>query len=479
MKKAFNLILCLALIFSLGTAALAADTDFVRSADITYRGISIVVNDKKIVPQDASGNAVEPFIMDGTTYLPVRAIAGALGLDVSWDGASSTVVLKSGSPLNYGSGSALASYSTERVDITFRDIKITLDGYELIPTNAAGEVVEPFILNGTTYLPVRGIANALGADVEWDASTSTVRLTAAAGEEEDIDDSVYVLVKATQTTTNENGEVSSVETTTYDYYPNGLERTIVKEDDSGIQLKFTSYYSDDGLLTRTESQGEYNNNVVTYSYDANGQLIREVSTGDSSYINDYSYDPDGLHVHIVSTGDFGYVNDHAYNSDGDLISYKTVYSDGRVGEGSYTYNSLGQEIRRDITYPEGDRVITTFDYDAEGCLIKETTSVTFTSSDYFSTSVTAYAYEPAPQGDGWLLVSSVDDGFGVSKKYTYNSDGLIIAEYSYYEGELTDLIEYEYDSYQNLICYTYHSYWTDRGYSAMTTYEYLPVSAFS
>ena len=452
MKKALSLILCLALIFSLGTAALAADTDFVRSADITYRGISIVVNGKKIVPQDASGNAVEPFIMDGTTYLPVRAIAGALGLDVSWDGASSTVVLKSGSPLNYGSGSALASYSTKRVDITFRDIKITLDGFELIPTNAAGEVVEPFILNGTTYLPVRGIANALGADVEWDASTSTVRLTAAAGEGEDIDGNIYVLVKFTQTTTNENGETSSA-TTTYDYYPNGLERTKTIGDNSGVKQKSTSYYSDDGLLTRTESQGEYSNNVVTYSYDANGQLIRE-----------------------VSTGDYGYVMDYAYDSDGNLTSYKSVYHGSDIYESSYTYNSLGQEIRREDTYIESGRnslVITTSDYDAEGCLIKETCDYSDSITGFSFMTTTTYTYEPAPQGwGGWLLVSSVSS-HGLNMKYTYNSDGLLIGEYEYSYGELVSSGEYEYDSHQNLIRYTYRF----NDYLSVMTYEYLPVNA--
>ena len=42
---------------------------------------------------DANGNYVEPFIIDGTTYLPVRGIASALGLNVGWDGATKTVLL--------------------------------------------------------------------------------------------------------------------------------------------------------------------------------------------------------------------------------------------------------------------------------------------------------------------------------------------------------------------------------------------------
>ncbi len=48
---------------------------------------------KELVPKDADGNYVEPFIIDGTTYLPVGGISNVLGLDVDWDGASGTVIL--------------------------------------------------------------------------------------------------------------------------------------------------------------------------------------------------------------------------------------------------------------------------------------------------------------------------------------------------------------------------------------------------
>ena len=52
-----------------------------------------------------------------------------------------------------------------------------MDGEELIPLDSDGNYVEPFIIDGTTYLPVRGIASALGLDVGWDGATKTVLLT--------------------------------------------------------------------------------------------------------------------------------------------------------------------------------------------------------------------------------------------------------------------------------------------------------------
>ena len=73
--------------------------------------------------------------------------------------------------------SVSASAGTVTKELSYNDIKIRLDGEELIPVDAAGNYVEPFIIDGTTYLPVRGIASALGLEVGWDGATKTVLLT--------------------------------------------------------------------------------------------------------------------------------------------------------------------------------------------------------------------------------------------------------------------------------------------------------------
>lgn len=73
--------------------------------------------------------------------------------------------------------SAVASGKLVQKELLYDDIKITLDGEEIIPTDVNGNYVEPFIIEGTTYLPVRGIANSLGLGVDWDDETNTVLLT--------------------------------------------------------------------------------------------------------------------------------------------------------------------------------------------------------------------------------------------------------------------------------------------------------------
>lgn len=86
------LITCL-LVVALLSVSVWAVTDTVKNLEAHYTGISLVVNGVQVTPKDANGKVVDPFIVDGTTYLPVRAVASALGEDVSWEGSTRTVYI--------------------------------------------------------------------------------------------------------------------------------------------------------------------------------------------------------------------------------------------------------------------------------------------------------------------------------------------------------------------------------------------------
>lgn len=83
-------IAALALLLLCGTA-LAANS--IQTMQVQYMDIQLVVDGLKVTPKDATGKTVEPFASDGTTYLPVRAVAQALGKDVHWDGETKTVYI--------------------------------------------------------------------------------------------------------------------------------------------------------------------------------------------------------------------------------------------------------------------------------------------------------------------------------------------------------------------------------------------------
>lgn len=95
MKSQWKSFLCgvfaaLLLVGAIGTAAATVGS---KSATLEYSNIRVTLDGVPVNLVDASGNPVEPFIIDGTTYLPVRAVAGAFGLEVNWDGATQTVIL--------------------------------------------------------------------------------------------------------------------------------------------------------------------------------------------------------------------------------------------------------------------------------------------------------------------------------------------------------------------------------------------------
>jgi hypothetical protein len=64
-----------------------------RPLTATFADIRLYIDGQRITPADANGNTVEPFIVDGTTYLPVRAVAEAFGKDVEWDGDAYAVYI--------------------------------------------------------------------------------------------------------------------------------------------------------------------------------------------------------------------------------------------------------------------------------------------------------------------------------------------------------------------------------------------------
>lgn len=79
------------MVITLGTTAFATYKNV--KATLAYQNISVTLDGTKLTLKDAAGNSVEPFMYNGTNYLPVRALSEALGLNVAWNGSTNTVVL--------------------------------------------------------------------------------------------------------------------------------------------------------------------------------------------------------------------------------------------------------------------------------------------------------------------------------------------------------------------------------------------------
>ena len=153
-KKSLALLTCLIMLF---TSGVFAQDMVANTADI-----QIVIDGEKLTPKDVNGKIVHPFLLDGTTYLPVRAVSEALGQKVEWDGENRIVYIG-----EKGAGTFLAS----------EVIKIVVNGTLLEPKDVNGKVVNPFLIDGTTYVPIRAITEALGKKIDWDGETKTIYIT--------------------------------------------------------------------------------------------------------------------------------------------------------------------------------------------------------------------------------------------------------------------------------------------------------------
>ncbi|MCL2014779.1 MAG: copper amine oxidase N-terminal domain-containing protein, partial [Defluviitaleaceae bacterium] len=67
-------------------------------------------------------------------------------------------------------------------DVIVGTVRTTLFGQEFVTRNAQGTVIEPFIHNGTAFIPVDTILQALGENAQWNAATNTLNFGEAAGQ---------------------------------------------------------------------------------------------------------------------------------------------------------------------------------------------------------------------------------------------------------------------------------------------------------
>ena len=143
-------------------------------------GINMYYNDYRFIPVDANGNQVYPFVYEGTTYLPVRAVAGLCNYGVEWDQATNRVLLTRGNGYNIPQTSYETSVTKSQLTETYitgtTNVRVFIDGIELIPRDANGKVVPIINWNGTTYLPVRALANQVGLAVTYDSANNVVFL---------------------------------------------------------------------------------------------------------------------------------------------------------------------------------------------------------------------------------------------------------------------------------------------------------------
>ncbi len=133
-----------------GTPPTAANTAGTQSSS-TAAGITVMFNGAAV------NSTVKPFAdNNGRTLIELRSAAEALGAEIAWDSATQTVTLTS---------------ATQTVAIKINQSAYQVNGMEKTMDTAA------IISDGHTMVPVRVIAEALGATVSYDNATKVVTIT--------------------------------------------------------------------------------------------------------------------------------------------------------------------------------------------------------------------------------------------------------------------------------------------------------------
>lgn len=120
--------------------------------------VKVAVNDKLLTFD------VQPLLEKGRVLVSARALCEAMGASVEWDGKTKTVTAKKGD-------------TVAKITIGSKIASITQRGVTEVILEVPAKIV-----SGRTVMPLRFIAEAFGARVQWDAATQTVRITTGRGE---------------------------------------------------------------------------------------------------------------------------------------------------------------------------------------------------------------------------------------------------------------------------------------------------------
>lgn len=101
-----------------------------------------------------------PIINSGSTLVPIRGVAESLGLDVEWDATSQMVIL---------------SRHDIRLELRIGNKGVVKQTRDLITTVYLD--VAPAVYNGRVLIPLRGVSETIGANVEWDGTTRRIDIS--------------------------------------------------------------------------------------------------------------------------------------------------------------------------------------------------------------------------------------------------------------------------------------------------------------
>jgi hypothetical protein len=247
MKRVLSIAAAVAFVLSVFSVPAFASTGQ-KKITVTYKDSRISFNGRAAGMRDSKGNELKSFQYNSQEYVPIRAIAGSIGLTATFDSKTNTIVLKTaaaqswegrtspggigmregnvtpgafgthpgnstpgavgmgpgngswdgkrpdqngtpgaigtrpggpsdGKAGNSTSGSVKITSVQKQLTVTYKNIKVTLDGKSVTLKDAKNNTLEPFSYGGYEYVPLSAVAKAAGMTVTYDTKTNTYVLT--------------------------------------------------------------------------------------------------------------------------------------------------------------------------------------------------------------------------------------------------------------------------------------------------------------
>ena len=139
------------------------------------RDMKIKLDGKIVTAVDDSGNKYYPVLIDGRSYLPLRALGNLVGVTVGFnsDTRRITIDTKTAKTQKFAAEQPIGKQLDKKASIV-KDMYLNLNGDDIFPKDSTGVPVYPAIIDGRSYLPIRATESVFGIKVDYDTPSRTI-----------------------------------------------------------------------------------------------------------------------------------------------------------------------------------------------------------------------------------------------------------------------------------------------------------------
>lgn len=230
-----------------------------------------------------------------------------------------------------GAGAVTAEMGTRSVQATYRNIQVSYNGVNQ-PMS-----VEPFLVNNSTYVPLRAIGDILGVSARYDSPTNTVVLTGgSATSQEELTNLRYQVAALQQELAQANAELAqykanSSTSNSTNNTTNGSNITTeqLKKTEEYLNSSFSDYFNNITMNYSLSSTSSQINVVISYETRSENTTFGKLTQSKiEAFMKKIGDNIAATHSDIAISGTIEYTKDS---------EEKASFTRSKTGKYSYTH----------------------------------------------------------------------------------------------------------------------------------------------